>query len=170
MTSDDTHSRTVDLLESNAYFGMKPTQVKLLKQVRSYPCYTWAVMSHFKVWLSVFLALLKEKVACLIDNDAHLALEQNNKYRIQVGFCILSWSWKHVWRQSIFWWFWIQFYNFFPAYLMSLQTKPHGHGDVHALLYSSGLLKQWLVFAPYFCPVITFLFIAILLCLVYWDY
>ncbi|KAL3504295.1 hypothetical protein ACH5RR_034136 [Cinchona calisaya] len=78
MTSDDTHSRTVDLLEFNAYFGMKPTQVKLLKQ---------------------------EKVACLIDNDAHLALEPNNKYKIQ--------------------------------------TKPHGHGDVHSLLYSSGLLKQW---------------------------
>nr|XP_027091864.1 UDP-sugar pyrophosphorylase-like [Coffea arabica] len=78
MTSDDTHSRTVDLLESNAYFGMKPTQVKLLKQ---------------------------EKVACLIDNDAHLALEPNNKYRIQ--------------------------------------TKPHGHGDVHSLLYSSGLLNKW---------------------------
>ncbi|XP_027093022.1 UDP-sugar pyrophosphorylase [Coffea arabica] len=78
MTSDDTHSRTVDLLESNAYFGMKPTQVKLLKQ---------------------------EKVACLIDNDAHLALEPNNQYRIQ--------------------------------------TKPHGHGDVHSLLYSSGLLSKW---------------------------
>ncbi|CAI9115534.1 OLC1v1016456C6 [Oldenlandia corymbosa var. corymbosa] len=78
MTSDDTHSRTVDLLESNSYFGMKPTQVKLLKQ---------------------------EKVACLIDNDAHLALEPNNKYRIQ--------------------------------------TKPHGHGDVHSLLYSSGVLKNW---------------------------
>lgn len=24
-----------------------------------------------------------------------------------------------------------------------LQTKPHGHGDVHSLLYSSGLLKRW---------------------------
>lgn len=24
-----------------------------------------------------------------------------------------------------------------------IQTKPHGHGDVHALLYSSGLLKEW---------------------------
>lgn len=33
MTSDDTHTRTVQLLESNSYFGMKPTQVKLLKQV-----------------------------------------------------------------------------------------------------------------------------------------
>lgn len=34
MTSDDTHTRTLELLESNSYFGMKPTQVKLLKQVR----------------------------------------------------------------------------------------------------------------------------------------
>nr|GEU63393.1 UDP-sugar pyrophosphorylase [Tanacetum cinerariifolium] len=78
MTSDDTHERMLQLLESNNYFGMKPTQVKLLKQ---------------------------EKVACLADNDARLALDPDNKYRIQ--------------------------------------TKPHGHGDVHALLYSSGLLKEW---------------------------
>lgn len=33
MTSDDTHSRTLELLELNSYFGMKPTQVHLLKQV-----------------------------------------------------------------------------------------------------------------------------------------
>ncbi|CAA0831691.1 UDP-sugar pyrophosphorylase [Striga hermonthica] len=79
MTSDDTHYRTIQLLESNAYFGMKPSQIKLLKQ---------------------------EKVACLDDNDARLAVDPKNKYRIQ--------------------------------------TKPHGHGDVHSLLYSSGLLKEWL--------------------------
>ncbi|KAK1271620.1 UDP-sugar pyrophosphorylase [Acorus gramineus] len=78
MTSDDTHTPTVDLLESNSYFGMKPTQVKLLKQ---------------------------EKVACLDDNDARLAVDPCNRYQIQ--------------------------------------TKPHGHGDVHALLYSSGLLNAW---------------------------
>ncbi|KAF3447050.1 hypothetical protein FNV43_RR12230 [Rhamnella rubrinervis] len=78
MTSDDTHLRTLQLLESNSYFGMEPTQVKLLKQ---------------------------EKVACLDDNDASLALDPHNKYRIQ--------------------------------------TKPHGHGDVHSLLYSSGLLNSW---------------------------
>ncbi|KAI3967380.1 hypothetical protein MKX01_040706 [Papaver californicum] len=78
MTSDDTNSRTLDLLESNAFFGMKPSQVKLLKQ---------------------------EKVACLDDNDARLAMDPVNNYRIQ--------------------------------------TKPHGHGDVHSLLYSSGLLKTW---------------------------
>lgn len=33
MTSDDTHGRTLELLESNSYFGMQPTQVTLLKQV-----------------------------------------------------------------------------------------------------------------------------------------
>lgn len=33
MTSDDTHGRTLQLLESNSYFGMQPTQVTLLKQV-----------------------------------------------------------------------------------------------------------------------------------------
>ncbi|CAI0393300.1 unnamed protein product [Linum tenue] len=78
MTSDDTHARTMQLLESNKYFGMKPAQIKLLKQ---------------------------EKVACLEDNDARLALDPQNKFRIQ--------------------------------------TKPHGHGDVHALLYSSGVLEEW---------------------------
>ncbi|KAJ7959183.1 UDP-sugar pyrophosphorylase [Quillaja saponaria] len=78
MTSDDTHARTLDHLESNSYFGMQSTQVKLLKQ---------------------------EKVACLDDNDARFALDPHNKYRIQ--------------------------------------TKPHGHGDVHSLLYSSGLLNAW---------------------------
>lgn len=25
----------------------------------------------------------------------------------------------------------------------AVQTKPHGHGDVHALLHTSGLLKRW---------------------------
>ncbi|KAM6543980.1 hypothetical protein CsatB_008427 [Cannabis sativa] len=78
MTSDDTHSRTLQLLESNSYFGMEPTQVMLLKQ---------------------------EKVACLDDNEARLAVDPHNKYRIQ--------------------------------------TKPHGHGDVHSLLFSSGLLNVW---------------------------
>ncbi|KAL8166139.1 hypothetical protein V2J09_007638 [Rumex salicifolius] len=78
MTSDDTHSFTLSLLESNAYFGMKSKQVTLLKQ---------------------------EKVACLQDNDARLALDPKNNYRIQ--------------------------------------TKPHGHGDVHSLLYCSGTLDAW---------------------------
>ncbi|KAI3911696.1 hypothetical protein MKX01_029457 [Papaver californicum] len=46
-----------------------------------------------------------EKGACLDDNDARLAMDPVNKYRIG--------------------------------------TKPHGHGDVHSLIYSSGLLKTW---------------------------
>ncbi|XP_074579912.1 UDP-sugar pyrophosphorylase-like [Curcuma longa] len=78
MTSDDTHAPTLSLLESNSYFGMKSSQVNLLKQ---------------------------EKVACLNDNDARLALDPNDSYKIQ--------------------------------------TKPHGHGDVHTLLFSSGLLNLW---------------------------
>jgi len=78
MTSEDTHAMTVDLLESNDYFGAKKTQITPMKQ---------------------------EKVPCLVDNDAHLALNDEDKY--------------------------------------VLQTKPHGHGDVHSLLHQSGLLKKW---------------------------
>jgi UDP-sugar pyrophosphorylase len=32
MTSGDTHARTEALLQDNAYFGMQPSQVTLLKQ------------------------------------------------------------------------------------------------------------------------------------------
>mmetsp|Transcript_13425 Transcript_13425/g.32803 ORF Transcript_13425/g.32803 Transcript_13425/m.32803 type:complete len:805 (-) Transcript_13425:652-3066(-) len=78
MTSDDTHARTVALLEKHSYFGMAKGQVTLIKQ---------------------------EKVACLTDNDAHLAID--------------------------------------PADKWAVQTKPHGHGDVHALLHSSGLARRW---------------------------
>ena len=45
-------------------------------------------------------------MACLSDNEAHLALVGDDKYTIQ--------------------------------------TKPHGHGDVHMLLHTSGLAKKWL--------------------------
>ncbi|XP_044951842.1 UDP-sugar pyrophosphorylase-like, partial [Hordeum vulgare subsp. vulgare] len=42
MTSDDTNALTIKLLESNSYFGMEPSQVKILKQVAFYfaffPC------------------------------------------------------------------------------------------------------------------------------------
>lgn len=78
MTSDDTHAKTLDLLERNDYFGAKKSQITLIKQ---------------------------EKVPCLTDNDAHLALDGGDPYK--------------------------------------LQTKPHGHGDVHALLHTSGLLSRW---------------------------
>mmetsp|Transcript_39347 Transcript_39347/g.47684 ORF Transcript_39347/g.47684 Transcript_39347/m.47684 type:complete len:755 (+) Transcript_39347:160-2424(+) len=78
MTSDDTHARTQQLLEDNSYFGMLPTQITLLKQ---------------------------EKVGCLTDNEAHLAVKDSDPF--------------------------------------TLQTKPHGHGDVHSLLHSSGTLSAW---------------------------
>lgn len=77
MTSDDTHSRTADLLAKHGNFGLADGQVTLLKQ---------------------------EKVPCLADNDAHIATESAFK----------------------------------------IQTKPHGHGDVHALLHSTGLAQKWL--------------------------
>lgn len=46
-----------------------------------------------------------QQVACLTDNEAHLAVEKDDPYLIQ--------------------------------------RKPHGHGDVHALLHSTGLVKKW---------------------------
>ena len=79
MTSDDTHARTQALLEQQNNFGAAPGQITLVKQ---------------------------EKVACLSDNEAHLALSSTNPY--------------------------------------TLQTKPHGHGDVHMLLHSNGIAKKWL--------------------------
>jgi UDP-sugar pyrophosphorylase len=50
MTSDDTHGRTVELLEQHAYFGMAEGQVRLVKQ---------------------------EKVAALTDNDASMVLDES---------------------------------------------------------------------------------------------
>nr|KAJ0209843.1 hypothetical protein LSAT_V11C400216230 [Lactuca sativa] len=31
----------------------------------------------------------------------------------------------------------------YPNNKYRIQTKPHGHGDIHSLLYSSGLLEEW---------------------------
>lgn len=78
MTSDDTHSHTQQLLEEHAYYGADPSQIRLLKQ---------------------------EKVPCLADGDARLALAKDDNFQVQ--------------------------------------TKPHGHGDVHSLLYSSGVASEW---------------------------
>ncbi len=50
MTSEDTHQKTIDFLESNEYFGLKKYQVTLLQQ---------------------------EKVPALVDNDAHFSLLPN---------------------------------------------------------------------------------------------
>lgn len=79
MTSDDTHDKTLELLQRSSYFGAKPQQIHLIKQGR---------------------------VPCFINPSGHLALETHDPY--------------------------------------ALQVKPHGHGDVHALMHSSGLAKSWL--------------------------
>eukprot|EP00927_Polykrikos_kofoidii_P077317 TRINITY_DN7426_c0_g1_i2.p1 TRINITY_DN7426_c0_g1~~TRINITY_DN7426_c0_g1_i2.p1 ORF type:complete len:1955 (+),score=443.63 TRINITY_DN7426_c0_g1_i2:345-5867(+) len=88
MTSGDTHERTMELLESRSYFGLKAEQVHVVMQ---------------------------EKVPCLSDGNATLAKD--------------------------------------PKDPVLIETKPHGHGDVHSLLHSSGLAKRfkeegrkWLVF------------------------
>eukprot|EP01041_Mallomonas_annulata_P000755 gene755-1440_t len=76
MVSDDTITKTEDLLHRNNNFGLHKDQITLIKQ---------------------------EKVAALSDNDARIS---------QIG----------------------------PY---EIDAKPHGHGDVHALMHSSGLAKCW---------------------------
>jgi UDP-sugar pyrophosphorylase len=78
MTSGDTHDKTVALLAARENFGMEADQIVLLKQ---------------------------DKVAALVDNDAHVAVSEDSPYE--------------------------------------LLTKPHGHGDVHTLLHSSGTARRW---------------------------
>lgn len=52
------------------------------------------------------MTILKQgKVAAIMDNEAHLALDDNDLYTIN--------------------------------------AKPHGHGDVHALMHSSGTAEAW---------------------------
>lgn len=75
MTSDDTHSKTVELLESHNYFGMDRSQLTLMKQ---------------------------QLVPAILDNEA--------KFEIKNGV---------------------------------ISGKPHGHGDVHTLLYQHGLPQKW---------------------------
>lgn len=48
MVSDDTHDRTIKLLEDNGYFGLEKDQVDIVKQ---------------------------ENVPALIDNDANIAID-----------------------------------------------------------------------------------------------
>ena len=55
MVSDDTYERTVALLKDNDYFGFPPDQLTIMKQ---------------------------EKVAAILDNDAHLALTEGSPYKV----------------------------------------------------------------------------------------
>lgn len=75
MTSDDTHEATLSLLKSHGNFGLK--DLTIVKQ---------------------------EKVPALINNDCHMALNDNE---------------------------------------LLIDTKPHGHGDVHTLLYQHQVIEKW---------------------------
>ena len=80
MTSGDTNEKTVSLLKNNNNFGMDEDQITIVQQGKGVPA--------------------------LCDNDAHIALDPDDPYDIQM--------------------------------------KPHGHGDIHALLHSHGVAKTWL--------------------------
>ena len=75
MVSDDTHDRTIKLLEDNNYFGLGKNRVDIIKQ---------------------------ENVPAMMDNSARLALKDGK-----------------------------------------IDTKPHGHGDIHNLLFDSGVAVKW---------------------------
>jgi UDP-sugar pyrophosphorylase len=77
MTSDDTHLKTVQLLEENNYYGYKKENLSIVKQ---------------------------EKVPALLNNDCHMSLVKGK---------------------------------------LLIDTKPHGHGDVHTLLFQSGVVEKW---------------------------
>lgn len=77
MVSDDTHDRTIALLEKHNYFGLGRNNVDIVKQ---------------------------ENVPALKDNAANIAFDTDK---------------------------------------CSVITKPHGHGDIHNLLYDSGVAKKW---------------------------
>lgn len=70
MVSDDTHDRTVKILEDHNYFGIDKSHLDIVKQ---------------------------ENVPALLDNDGNIALSETGELKII--------------------------------------TKPHGHGDIHTLLY-----------------------------------
>ena len=50
MTSGDTHEKTVSLLKSHSYYGMRPGQISIVKQ---------------------------NKIPAILDNDCHLSLEKD---------------------------------------------------------------------------------------------
>lgn len=77
MVSNDTHDRTMELLNANDYFGLGRDRVDIIKQ---------------------------ENVPALVNNDATIAWDKEN---------------------------------------FKIITKPHGHGDVHQLLYHSGVAEKW---------------------------
>jgi len=79
MVSNSTKVGTLELLKENNNFGLEDDQITIVQQ--------------------------GEGVPALMDNNATIAMDKEDKYKIQ--------------------------------------AKPHGHGDIHALLHSSGVIKKW---------------------------
>ena len=151
MTSGDTHGRTQKLLQDNAYFGMQPAQVTLLKQekvrtlasclLHRYPslepqgkvpgmAYDKSCKSHMWVcWASSFTYSFWKASGAHAAPKQKIATHQHLTMLREIQVACLSDSEAHlaVDKDNPF----------------KLQTKPHGHGDVHSLLYGSGLLKKW---------------------------
>lgn len=79
MVSNDTSAGTMNLLESNDYFGMDKDQITIVQQ--------------------------GDGVPALQDNDATIAMDKEDPCKIQ--------------------------------------AKPHGHGDIHALLHRNKVALNW---------------------------
>ncbi|KRX04897.1 hypothetical protein PPERSA_06531 [Pseudocohnilembus persalinus] len=77
MTSDDTHSETMEILQKNNQYGMEQNQIIILKQ---------------------------DKVPAIQDVDCKIELIKNS---------------------------------------LKINTKPHGHGDIHNLIYKNNIHKIW---------------------------
>lgn len=84
MTSDDTHSRTQQLLDDHTYFGMERHQLHLLKQEKVIvlmplihcPCtfrlYDWGCtcICHVPCTCGPMMCLLRSGGTCVLDNDS----------------------------------------------------------------------------------------------------
>jgi len=73
MVSDDTHDRTLSLLQENNYFSFPKEQLTLMKQ---------------------------EKVAAILDNDAHLALVEGSAYKVG-GVVVVVLEVSFEWPQEV---------------------------------------------------------------------
>lgn len=156
MTSGDTHARTVALLEENRNFGMSPTQITLLQQekvaslndnnVRKGGILIYIYIQHCLFYL---LQVLEDTARAPSSIARPLAIWDDE------GTPSVS-AWVSGASLSS-----IQFMLTRATPMTSsiglkasiardasdpytISTKPHGHGDVHYLLHSSGLARKWL--------------------------
>lgn len=124
MTSDDTHARTEALLKSHDYFGMQPDQVCVWPVQLYQTCMRQATGSRNLRARTVEanLALVKYAHCCCLLCVQVVLIKQEKVP------CLMD-NAAHLCLE--------------PSDPYALQTKPHGHGDVHSLLHSSGLARKW---------------------------